>query len=73
MRAVKAKINVPKRYYRPELTRCPHCHWKVKRGSKLWHIQINRRTIFPRSQIDPTTLTTTPFIVNVAPVYPPLQ
>ena len=22
--------------YRPELTRCPHCHWKLKRWSTLW-------------------------------------
>ena len=37
MRTAKAKTNVPKRYYRPELKHCPYCQWKLKRGSKLWH------------------------------------
>lgn len=37
MRTAKDKTNVPKRNYRPEMKRCPQCHWKLKRGSKLWH------------------------------------
>jgi hypothetical protein len=37
MRTAKDKTNFPKRYYRPEMKRCPHCQWKLKRGSKLWH------------------------------------
>lgn len=37
MRTAKDNRNVPKRYYRPEMKRCPHCHWKLKRWSKLWH------------------------------------
>jgi hypothetical protein len=44
MRTAKAKTNVPKRYYRPELTRCPHCHWKLKRGAKLWHKYVTTMT-----------------------------
>jgi hypothetical protein len=32
MRTAKDKANVPKRYYRPEMKRCPHCQGKLKRG-----------------------------------------
>lgn len=37
MRTAKDNSKVPKRYYRPDMRRCPHCHWKLKRWSKLWH------------------------------------
>jgi len=37
MRTAKDNANVPKRYYRPEMKRCPHCQGKLKRGHKLWH------------------------------------
>ncbi len=37
MRTAKDNRNLPKRYYRPELKRCPHCHWKLKRSATLWH------------------------------------
>ena len=37
MRTAKDNSNVPKRYYRPEMRRCPHCHGKLKRWYKLWH------------------------------------
>lgn len=37
MRTAKDTTNVPKRYYRPEVKRCPHCQWKLKRWYKLWH------------------------------------
>ena len=36
MRTPKDNINLPKRYYRSELRRCPHCQWKLKRWSTLW-------------------------------------
>ncbi len=36
MRTAKDKSNLPKRYYRPEMKRCPYCHWKLKRWYKLW-------------------------------------
>jgi hypothetical protein len=36
MRTAKNNSNLPKRYYRPELNRCPHCQWKLKRWSPLW-------------------------------------
>jgi len=36
MRTPKDNINLPKRYYRVELRRCPHCQWKLKRWSTLW-------------------------------------
>jgi hypothetical protein len=37
MRTNKEKTGVAKRYYRPEINRCPVCHWKLNRGYKLWH------------------------------------
>lgn len=37
MRTIKEKTGIPTRYYRPEIRRCPHCHWKLKRWYKLWH------------------------------------
>jgi hypothetical protein len=37
MRTAKDKTNVRKRYYRPEMKRCPYCQWKLKRWYKLWH------------------------------------
>jgi hypothetical protein len=37
MRKMKDKTGVPKRYYRPEIKRCPDCQWKLKRWYKLWH------------------------------------
>jgi hypothetical protein len=37
MRTAKDTSNVPKRYYRSEVKRCPHCEWKLKRWHKLWH------------------------------------
>jgi len=37
MRTIKKKTDIPKQYYRPELKRCPHCQWKLKRWHKLWH------------------------------------
>jgi hypothetical protein len=40
MRTAKDNRNLPKRYYRPELKRCPHCQWKLKRGYKLWHKEL---------------------------------
>jgi hypothetical protein len=36
MRTIKDNSNLPKRYYRPEQERCPHCQWKLKRGYTLW-------------------------------------
>ena len=36
MRTVKDNRNLPKRYYRPEQERCPHCEWKLKRCYTLW-------------------------------------
>jgi hypothetical protein len=36
MRTAKNNSNLPKQYYRPELKRCPHCHWKLKRWYTLW-------------------------------------
>ena len=36
MRTVKDNSNLPKRYYRPEQERCPHCQWKLKRCYTLW-------------------------------------
>jgi hypothetical protein len=36
MRTTKANRNLPKQYYRPNLKRCPHCQWKLKRWSTLW-------------------------------------
>lgn len=36
MRTVKDNRNLPKRYYRPEQERCPHCQWKLKRWYTLW-------------------------------------
>ena len=36
MRTAKDNRNLPNQYYRPELKRCPHCHWKLKRWSTLW-------------------------------------
>jgi hypothetical protein len=41
MRKIKDKTGVPKRYYRPEIRRCPHCQWKLKRWHKLWHKYLN--------------------------------
>ena len=37
MRKAKDNSNLPKKYYRPELKRCPHCQWKLKRWSILWN------------------------------------
>jgi len=37
MRTAKDNTNVPKRYYRPEMKRCPYCQGKLKRWHKLWH------------------------------------
>lgn len=36
MRTAKDSTNLPKRYYRPQLRRCPHCQWKLKRWWTLW-------------------------------------
>lgn len=36
MRTAKDNSNLPKRYYRPEQKRCPHCQWKLKRWYTLW-------------------------------------
>ena len=36
MRKAKDNRNLPKKYYRPELKRCPHCHWKLNRWYTLW-------------------------------------
>ncbi|OGV97534.1 hypothetical protein A2W24_04135 [Microgenomates group bacterium RBG_16_45_19] len=36
MRIAKDNRNLPKQYYRSELKRCPHCHWKLKRWATLW-------------------------------------
>lgn len=36
MRTAKDNSNLPKRYYRPELKRCPHCQRKLTRWSTLW-------------------------------------
>ena len=36
MRTAKNNSNLPKQYYRPELKRCPHCQWKLKRWYTLW-------------------------------------
>jgi hypothetical protein len=44
MRTAKDKTNLPKRYYRPEIKRCPHCQRKLKRGYKLWHKYLNTMT-----------------------------
>ncbi len=41
MRTIKDKTSIPKCYYRPEIRRCPHCHWKLKRWHKLWHKYLN--------------------------------
>jgi len=44
MRTAKDNTNLPKRYYRPEIERCPHCQWKLKRWYKLWHKYLNTMT-----------------------------
>lgn len=36
MRTAKDNSNLPKRYYRPRLRRCPHCHWQLKRWYTRW-------------------------------------
>jgi hypothetical protein len=36
MRTAKDNSNLPKQYYRPDLKRCPHCQWKLKRWFTLW-------------------------------------
>lgn len=36
MRRAKDNRHVPKRYYRPERTRCPRCHHVLKRAYPLW-------------------------------------
>jgi len=41
MRTIKDQTGIPKRYYRPEIRRCPHCQWKLKRRHKLWHKYLN--------------------------------
>ena len=37
MRTARDNSNLPKRYYRPEQKRCPHCQWKLKRWYTLWN------------------------------------
>ena len=37
MRKSKNNENVPKRYYRPTLTTCPHCGAPLRRRCTLWH------------------------------------
>jgi hypothetical protein len=44
MRTAKDNCNLPKQYYRPELDRCPHCQWKLKRSSTLWRKYLSRLT-----------------------------
>lgn len=44
MRTAKDNRNLPKQYYRPELRRCPHCHWKLKRGATLWRKYLSTLT-----------------------------
>lgn len=36
MRTAKNVTSLPKRYFRPELRRCPHCRWQLKRCGTLW-------------------------------------
>jgi hypothetical protein len=36
MRKAKDHANVPKRYYRPTITRCPHCGARLRRHCTLW-------------------------------------
>ncbi len=36
MRRAKVNRGVPKRYYRPEKTRCPHCRHVLKRAYPMW-------------------------------------
>jgi len=36
MRTAKDNTALPKRYYRPPMRRCPHCHWKLERWCTLW-------------------------------------
>ena len=40
MRRAKDNRYVPKRYYRPERTRCPRCHHVLKRAYPLWRKYI---------------------------------
>ena len=37
MRKAKDNDNVPKRYYRPTITTCPHCGAPLRRRWTLWH------------------------------------
>lgn len=37
MRIAKDNTQVPRRYYRPTLRRCPYCRRKLKRYCTLWH------------------------------------
>ncbi len=36
MRKAKNQANVPKRYYRPTITSCPHCGAPLRRRCTLW-------------------------------------
>lgn len=36
MRTAKDNTHLPKRYYRPQLRRCPYCQWRLKRWCTLW-------------------------------------
>jgi hypothetical protein len=36
MRKAKDHVNVPKRYYRPTITHCPHCSARLRRHCTLW-------------------------------------
>ena len=40
MRQAKDNGGIPKRYYYPEITHCPHCHEALKRAYPLWHKHI---------------------------------
>ncbi|MCA1603450.1 MAG: transposase [Acidobacteria bacterium] len=40
MRRAKDNCQVPKRYYRPEQTTCPHCGQTLKRSYQLWQKHI---------------------------------
>lgn len=40
MRRAKDNRRVPKRYYHPERTHCPHCHHVLKRAYPLWRKYI---------------------------------
>src|SRR3712207_2208160 len=40
MRRAKDNCQIPKRYYRPEQTSCPHCGQVLKRCYQLWQKYI---------------------------------